>query len=40
MNSKRSKGKVSSLVLGFLQGEHVNVVFVEPVFDAVFAGAD
>ena len=29
-------------VLGFcfLQGEHVNIVFVEPVFDAVFAGAD
>ena len=25
---------------GFLQGEHVDVVFVEPVFDAVFAGAD
>ena len=31
-----------SLVLGFglLQGEHVNLVFVEPVFNAVFAGAD
>ena len=34
------EGEGFVLGFGFLQGEHVNVVFVEPVFDAVLAGAD
>ncbi|CNI22026.1 Uncharacterised protein [Mycobacterium tuberculosis] len=34
------EGESFVLGFGFLQGEHVDVVFVEPVFDAVFAGAD
>ena len=34
------EGEGFVLGLGFLQGEHVNVVFFEPVFDAVLAGTD
>ena len=34
------EGKGFVLSFGFLQGEHVNVVFIEPVFDAVLTGAD
>ena len=34
------EGESFVLGFGFLQGEHVNVVFVEPVFDAVLTGAD
>lgn len=34
------EGEGLVLGLGLLQGEHVNLVLVEPVFDAVFAGAD
>ena len=34
------EGEGFVLGFGFLQCEHVNVVFVEPVFDAVLTGAD
>ena len=34
------EGEGFVLGLGLLQGEHVDLVLVEPVFDAVFAGAD
>lgn len=34
------EGKGLVLGFGLLQGEHVDLVFVEPVFNAVFAGAD
>ena len=34
------EGEGLVLGLGLLQGEHVNVVFFEPVFDAVLAGTD
>ena len=37
---EKVEGEGFVLGFGFLQGEHVNVVFVEPVFDAVLAGAD
>ena len=34
------EGEGFVLGFGFLQGEHVDLALVEPVFDAVFAGAD